>query len=62
MFFAPTQGPCAVAEYIDFKLIAFRTRHRDRVFAIIRHQRHLKMDQSANGSIRERVSFNEAPS
>jgi hypothetical protein len=36
MFFAPTQRFPTIAEYLDFEFIAFRTRDRDRFFALVR--------------------------
>lgn len=61
MLFAPSQRFPAIAEYFDFELIAFRTRDRDRVFAIVRSDHHFKTCRSVDGSIRGRVSFNEFP-
>ena len=61
MFFAPAQRFPVITEYFDFELIAFRTRDRDRVFAIVRSDRHFKTYRSVDRSIRDRISFNEVP-
>lgn len=61
MFFASTQRFPAIAEYLDFELIAFRTRDRYRVFALVRPDRHFKTYRSVDRSIRGRMSSNEVP-
>ena len=56
MFFAPAQCFGAIAKNIDFKLVAFRARYRDCVFAIVRHERHFEMDRPIDRSVRQRIS------
>src|ERR1700730_6088421 len=61
MFLAPAQRFPVIAEYFDFELIAFRTRDRDHVFAIVRSDRHFKTNRSVHRSIVDRISSNEVP-
>jgi hypothetical protein len=61
MYFTPAQRFPVIAEYFDFELIAFHTRNRDRVFAIVRFDLHFKTYRSVDPSIRDRISFNEIP-
>jgi hypothetical protein len=61
MFFAPTQRFSAIAECLDFEFITFRTRDRDRFFALVRPDRHFKNYRSVDHSIRGRMSSNEVP-
>ena len=61
MFFAPAQRFPMIAEYFDFELVAFHTRDRDRVFAIVRPDHHFKTYRPVDRSIGGRMSFNEVP-
>jgi hypothetical protein len=51
MFFAPAQRFPVIAEYFDGELIAFRSRDRDRAFAIFPFDRDLKTYRSIDRSI-----------
>ena len=59
--FAPAQSFPVIAEYFDCELIAFRSRDRDRAFAIVPFDGDFKTYRSFDRSIRDRISFNEIP-
>jgi hypothetical protein len=58
---APAQSFPIIAEYFDCELLAFRSRDRDRAFAIVPFDGDFKTYRSFDRSIRDRISFNEIP-